>query len=165
MNQFKMKFQHSLHRRDLNSGFVRLKASIYHCSSVPQNKSYCSCRAQHPDVLPLHKVMKYLPVWPSVCMSACSLCVLVCQCQHCCSEQKPCQKVKEVRSGSNLCPAKTDKPQQQSCQDASFGTAVSQHTSQEPDMGCSYRSAWACKSDTSMTWTAAVWQGSTSLSM
>ncbi|KAM7404388.1 hypothetical protein PAMP_011736 [Pampus punctatissimus] len=61
------------------------------------------------------------------------------KCQHCCSEQKSCQKVKEVRSGSNLCPAKTDKPQQQSCQDASFGTAVSQHTSPEPDMGHSCR--------------------------
>lgn len=41
-----------------------------------------------------------------MCVSACIFCVLVCQCQHCCSEQKSCQEVKEVGSGSNPCPAK-----------------------------------------------------------
>lgn len=86
------------------------------------------------------------------------VCALVHQCQLCCFEQKSCQEVKEVGSGSNLRPAKTDKPQQQSCQDASFGTTVSQHTSLEPDLGHSCRSAWANKSDPSTFWTSAVWQ-------
>lgn len=102
---------------------------------------------------------------PSVCVSFCGLCVFLCQCQHCCSEQKSCQEVRKVRSGSNLRPAKTDKPQQQSCQDASFGTAVTQHTSPEPDMGHSCRSAWAHKSDASTIWTAAVLQESASASL
>lgn len=97
-----------------------------------------------------------------VCVCVCLWYVCVFVCQHCCSEQKSCQEVKKVVSGSNLCPAKTDKPQQQSCQDASFGTAVSQHTSPEPDMGHYCRSAWARKSGPSMIWTAAVWQGPTS---
>lgn len=77
-----------------------------------------------------------------VCRRHC-VCVFVCRCQHCCYEQKSCQEVKEVRPGSNRCPAKTDNSQQQDCQDASFGTAVSQHTSPEPNMGHYCGSAWA----------------------
>lgn len=106
-------------------------------------------RVQHPKAPPSHC---------QVCVRVCLQRVCVRQCQHCCSEQKSCQEVKEVESGSKLCPAKTDKPQQRSCQGASFGTAVSQHTSPEPDMGHYCRSAWA-----SMIWTAAVWQGSASM--
>lgn len=118
------------------------------CRTLQQ--SCVSCYVQYPAIAQSDEIC---PSLPSMCV-----CALVRQCQLCCFEQKSCQEVKEVGSGSNLRPTKTDKPQQQSCQDASFGTTVSQHTSLEPDLGHSCRSAWASKSDPSTLSTSAVWQ-------
>lgn len=76
---------------------------------------------------------------------------IVCQCQHCCSGQKSCEEVKELESGSNLCPVKLTSPN---------SGAVSQHTWPDSDAGPSCRSGLAHKFDISTIWTAAVCQRS-----
>lgn len=70
--------------------------------------------------------------WWSVCHSAENVWV-----SGCCCWQKPCPKVTEVGSGSNLYLTKTDKSQQQSCQEACRRSAVTQSTSEpQPALCC-----------------------------